>query len=270
MENPFRPPILTPDKTDPTEDKKLVTKFLGEDMARLLDDNRTHTSEPQGITEEERKQALEEVEKLKAEVKESTFPLEQKDHWNRKDLIQWTLEQVGIDDKDEAEKWVDEYFTVNHDGIIVRGTPIDLANNKTITILPPQVTFNGYAGFEGCISLTAIPQGTVFTGVAYFDSCISLTTIPEGTVFNGYAGFRGCTSLTVIPEGIVFKGNADLRGCTSLIVIPLGTVFNGDVYFAGCTSLTTETITMLKEKKDNGEIKGSLYLPNETTEYTGK
>ena len=61
MENPFRPPILTPDKTDPAEDKKLVTKFLGEDMARLLDDNRAYTPEPQGITEEERKQALEEA-----------------------------------------------------------------------------------------------------------------------------------------------------------------------------------------------------------------
>ena len=206
MENPFRPLILTPDKTDPTEDKKLVTKFLGEDMARLLDDNRVYTSEPQGITEEERKQALEEVEKLKAEVKQSTIPLEQKHRWNRKDLIQWTLEQVGIDDKDKAEKWVDEYFTVNPDGTIVCKKSIIIKYNETITILPPRMTFNGNAYFEGCTSLT---------------------TIPEGTVFNGTADFEDCPSLT------------------------------------------PQTITMLKEKKDRGEITGTLYLPNGKA-YTGK
>ena len=247
MENPFRPPILTPDKTDSAEDKKLVTKFLGEEMANLLDDNRAYTPEPQGITEEERKQALEEVEKLKAEVK--PIPLEQKDRWNRKDLIQWALEQVGVDDKDEAEKWVDEYFTVNPDGtIVVCEKEIGLANNKTITILPPHMTFKGNV---------------------YSWKSTSLTTIPAGTVFNGRAYFVNCTSLTTIPAGTVFKGDAHFSECTSLASIPEGTVFNRGVNLAGCTSLTSETIDMLKEKKDRGEITGTLYLPNGKA-YTGK
>ncbi|MEX0877675.1 MAG: hypothetical protein WDZ40_02300 [Candidatus Spechtbacterales bacterium] len=88
----------------------------------------------------------------------------------------------------------------------------------------------------------------------------TLKEIPDNTTFEGDANFGHCTSLKEIPDNTTFERRAYFGGCTSLKEIPDNIIFNGDAYFTGCSSLTPDLRGKLIKMREEGKIKGELYL----------
>ncbi len=124
------------------------------------------------------------------------------------------------------------------------------------------VSFGGYAVFTNCTALETISNNVSFGGSAYFIGCTALKTIPDNVSFGGNVYFRNCTALTTIPNSVSFDGYANFRGCTALKTISNNVSFDGYANFRGCSSLSREIIAMLRQKKANGDIPGTLILPD--------
>jgi hypothetical protein len=88
-------------------------------------------------------------------------------------------------------------------GLIVKSNVhLSYHHYKHVTLLPDNLTIEGFLDLENCTSLTHLPSGLVVKGWLDLYGSIYLTHLPPGLVVKGWLGILNCNSLTNFPPDL--------------------------------------------------------------------